>query len=84
VVGVELKREGGVDSIVHQDLGAVGVGGMEAVGHLGKSVDQAMKDAVTTAIRTQVSPRYVPDEIIEAPTVLDWYTAQAEAFRKEQ
>lgn len=35
----------------------------------GHTLDQAMKDAITTAIRTQVSPRYVPDEIIEAPAV---------------
>ncbi|GAA1365174.1 acetoacetate--CoA ligase [Arthrobacter rhombi] len=83
----------------------------------GRTVDQALKDAIVAAVRTQVSPRYVPDEIIEAPavpktrtgklmevpikklfqgagpetlnrgtaedaTVLDWYAAQAEAFRQ--
>jgi acetoacetyl-CoA synthetase len=83
----------------------------------GRSVDETMREAITRAIRTEVSPRYVPDEIVEAPAVpktrtgklmevpikklfqgagpetlnrgtvddpavLDWYAAQAEAFRK--
>lgn len=32
-------------------------------------VDAAFKAEVVTAIRTEVSPRYVPDEIIESPAV---------------
>jgi acetoacetyl-CoA synthetase len=35
----------------------------------GRSVDEAMRQAIVQAIRTEVSPRYVPDEIIEAPAV---------------
>lgn len=35
----------------------------------GRTVDEAMREAIVQAIRTQVSPRYVPDEIIEAPAV---------------
>jgi acetoacetyl-CoA synthetase len=35
----------------------------------GRTLDQALQDAIITAIRTQVSPRYVPDEIIQAPAV---------------
>ncbi|GAB3710301.1 acetoacetate--CoA ligase [Nocardiopsis oceani] len=34
-----------------------------------RTVDDAMRKAVVDAIRTRVSPRYVPDEIIEAPAV---------------
>lgn len=35
----------------------------------GHTVDDDLRTAIVTAIRTQVSPRYVPDEIIEAPAV---------------
>lgn len=35
----------------------------------GRTVDEEMRKAVVDAIRTHVSPRYVPDEIIEAPAV---------------
>ncbi|MFC0248472.1 acetoacetate--CoA ligase, partial [Citricoccus parietis] len=35
----------------------------------GHTVDETMRQAIVDAIRTQVSPRYVPDEIIEAPAV---------------
>jgi acetoacetyl-CoA synthetase len=35
----------------------------------GRSVDEAMKQSIVQVIRTEVSPRYVPDEIIEAPAV---------------
>ena len=30
---------------------------------------QELRDTIVTAIREQISPRYVPDEIIEAPAV---------------
>ncbi|WP_375000633.1 acetoacetate--CoA ligase [Aeromicrobium sp. CTD01-1L150] len=35
----------------------------------GAEVDGALTEAIVTAIRTKVSPRYVPDEIIPAPAV---------------
>lgn len=31
----------------------------------GRSVDEVLRESVTEAIRTEVSPRYLPDEIIE-------------------
>src|SRR5699024_4358568 len=31
----------------------------------GRSVDQSLREAVTETIRSEVSPRYLPDEIIE-------------------
>ncbi|MDN5910260.1 MAG: acetoacetate--CoA ligase [Brevibacterium sp.] len=35
----------------------------------GINVDESLRAAILHAIRTRVSPRYVPDEIIEAPAV---------------
>jgi acetoacetyl-CoA synthetase len=35
----------------------------------GTVVDDALRDEIVRAIRSEVSPRYVPDEIIEAPAV---------------
>lgn len=35
----------------------------------GYRVDEAMKAAIVAAIRGKISPRYVPDDIIEAPSV---------------
>ncbi|PXA79253.1 acetoacetate--CoA ligase [Auritidibacter sp. NML120636] len=35
----------------------------------GTSVTEELKQDIVTAIRTRISPRYVPDEIIEAPAV---------------
>jgi acetoacetyl-CoA synthetase len=35
----------------------------------GVVVDDVLRDAVRRAIRTQLSPRHVPDEILEAPAV---------------
>lgn len=35
----------------------------------GRTVDDQMRQSIIDAIRTNVSPRYVPDEIIEAPAV---------------
>ena len=35
----------------------------------GRNVDDEMRDAIVQAIRTNISPRYVPDEILEAPAV---------------
>jgi acetoacetyl-CoA synthetase len=35
----------------------------------GHSLDQALKDRINGSIRTRLSPRFVPDEIIEAPEI---------------
>lgn len=35
----------------------------------GHQVDESMKDAIVQTIRNNVSPRYVPDEIIQAPSI---------------
>lgn len=35
----------------------------------GTGLDETLKSAIVAAIRTRVSPRYVPDEIISAPAV---------------
>lgn len=35
----------------------------------GQEVDEALRTAITEAIRTRVSPRYVPDAIIQAPGI---------------
>lgn len=35
----------------------------------GTEVDDALRDAIVSEIRSKVSPRYVPDEIIAAPSV---------------
>lgn len=35
----------------------------------GHKVDDSLRDKIVQAIRTEVSPRYVPDELIEAPAV---------------
>src|SRR5699024_7372490 len=35
----------------------------------GAEVDDALRERITTAIRTELSPRYVPDEILGAPGV---------------
>ena len=35
----------------------------------GRTVDDEMREGIIDAIRTNISPRYVPDEILEAPAV---------------
>lgn len=35
----------------------------------GRSLDQELRERITTAIRTHASPRHVPDEIIEVPAI---------------
>jgi acetoacetyl-CoA synthetase len=35
----------------------------------GRPLDDALREAIVEAIRTELSPRYVPDEIIEAPAI---------------
>ena len=35
----------------------------------GVELDAALEDRIKTAIRTQASPRHVPDEIIAAPAI---------------
>ncbi|GIF23179.1 acyl-coenzyme A synthetase/AMP-(fatty) acid ligase [Actinoplanes tereljensis] len=35
----------------------------------GVELDQALKDRITSAIRTQASPRHVPDAIIPVPAI---------------
>lgn len=35
----------------------------------GNKLDDTLRDEIVQAIRTEVSPRYVPDELIEAPAV---------------
>lgn len=35
----------------------------------GHTLDEDLKSAIVEAIRTKISPRYVPDEMIEAPAV---------------
>ncbi|MGK9518127.1 hypothetical protein O6467_25545, partial [Salmonella enterica subsp. enterica] len=35
----------------------------------GYTLDENLKGAIVEAIRTKISPRYVPDELIEAPAV---------------
>ena len=35
----------------------------------GVELDDALEDKIKTAIRTQASPRHVPDEIIAAPAI---------------
>ena len=35
----------------------------------GRNVDDEMREVIVQAIRTNISPRYVPDEILEAPAV---------------
>lgn len=89
------------------------------VSEAGARVDDALREQIVTRLRSEVSPRYVPDEIIEAPAVprtrtgkimevpikrlfqgagaetlnrgtaedpavLDWYAAQAAAFRAQR
>jgi acetoacetyl-CoA synthetase len=35
----------------------------------GLTLDQALKDRINAAIRTAVSPRFIPDEIVQAPEI---------------
>lgn len=71
ITGVVDRIEGVAASMV---VGAELTGGeyympLFVVPEPGTAVDESLRERITEAIRSEVSPRYVPDEIVEAPGV---------------